>query len=185
LYCSRECQKEHWKNDHKVICEQFVALQLQQAIKDRKLHVVRELSTMKKAVNTPTSAVNDIAFMGHSLFHCVRYNNIDALKIILEAGQVDVAARSDDGDTCLHFASYFPFRVQMMQLLLQHGADPDALCRQGFSCLMMAALDGRYDEAKCLLEAGADARSAYDFIHRCPLERALEGRTIQLLEQYL
>uniref|UniRef100_A0A061RY16 Achain crystal structure of engineered northeast structural genomics consortium target n=1 Tax=Tetraselmis sp. GSL018 TaxID=582737 RepID=A0A061RY16_9CHLO len=80
----------------------------------------------------------------------------DARKVaeILETGQVD--ARDSEGCTALHFAADRGNR-EMVQLLLRHGADPNAADVDGATPLHYAALCGNKEVCVLLMEGGADA----------------------------
>jgi hypothetical protein len=74
-----------------------------------------------------------ITFLAPPIFQCVNYNNAAAMKILLETGQVDlelggkrtpISAFSDC--TCLEYAVGKTSRQEVIQLLLDHGADTKA-----------------------------------------------------------
>ena len=93
---------------------------------------------------SPTGIVNSAASifalrnpkMGQTAMHlAVRKGHVDVLKALLNLPQYDTCVNVQDrhGNTALHFAasSSKAASMSMTQLLLQHGADPYAVNRQG------------------------------------------------------
>jgi ankyrin repeat protein len=62
-----------------------------------------------------------------------------------------------DGDSALSIAACERFS-EVIQVLLDNGANPDHQNKEGRSPLMEAALWGRIDNVKCLLEHGANGK---------------------------
>ena len=61
--------------------------------------------------------------------------------------------RNTRGATCLHHCC-LEGHLEIVQLLLQNGADPNAISSNGYTPLHMAAWGGRNKVAKALIEAG-------------------------------
>jgi ankyrin repeat protein len=93
------------------------------------------------------------AFFGHP----------EAVKVLLEAGaRVNVAARNSMKVAPLHAAAASR-RLEIVQMLLQAGADPNARQQEDFTPLHEAAATGQLELARLLLDRGAvvNLRSAH------------------------
>jgi hypothetical protein len=66
---------------------------------------------------------------------------------------------------------------RVVKLLLEHGADPNAKSKQGFTALMMAARDGNPEIVKLLLERGADVKVRDQITGFTALHFAQKGRS--------
>jgi uncharacterized protein len=82
----------------------------------------------------------------------------EAAKILLERGaEVNVVARNPNiVVTPLHSAAAGGYHPEIVKLLLEHGADPNAAQDGGFTPLHSAAQNDHRDVVEALLEAGAD-----------------------------
>lgn len=67
---------------------------------------------------------------------------------------VNMSCCHKEDQTPLHIASRLG-KTEMVQLLLQHMAHPDAATSNGYTPLHIAAREGHLDVASVLLEAGA------------------------------
>ncbi len=93
--------------------------------------------------------------------------------LLAHGAKPDVAAAGRDGETPLLTAKLWFFEgrdpavgVGLMRLLAKHGADVNAADRAGYTLLMAAAVNRKFNLAKLMLELGAD-----------PSRRSKEGRT--------
>lgn len=84
-----------------------------------------------------------------------------ARELIERGAAVNVTARNAQKVAPIHAAASVGNR-DMVRLLLERGADPNARQERGFVALHTAALHGDIDMAKMLLEHGADLRAASD-----------------------
>ena len=155
-YCCVDCQKKHWVEQHRKTCSETGQWKLLQAIEQNDLDVVRKLSksTSSKVVDGEGCKFLHPSTPNIPIIACVRYDNIDALRILLECGRLtNIDAEDCDGDTALHMAAS-KHDIKMLDLLLQHGADPNHCSNDGFSVLMMAARDYDVESTRRILEAG-------------------------------
>jgi ankyrin repeat protein len=88
------------------------------------------------------------------LTEAVEYKNLDAVRLLLEAG-ANPNARVEDHDTPL-LRAVGQKEEPIVSLLLEHGADPNLVNDQGKTPLMKAAHYGLPSVAQVLLEAGAE-----------------------------
>lgn len=84
-----------------------------------------------------------------------------AQTLIERGANVNVSSRNAQHVAPIHGAASVKNR-EMVRLLLEHGADPNARQERGFVALHTAALHGDIEMAKVLLEHGADPRAASD-----------------------
>ena len=83
----------------------------------------------------------------------------------------DLASTDPSGNTALHMACANG-HLDIVKLLLKHGANPNALNKSKNTPLHWAALNGRTEIIELLIEAKADANLKNEFDH-VPLEEAL------------
>lgn len=84
------------------------------------------------------------------LQHSVTNNRIEIVKFLLDNGYCQVNDNSSDGMTALMFASR-ESTTEMVQLLLDYGADKTILCDEGKTALDYAIEIGRSEEIIALL----------------------------------
>ena len=68
--------------------------------------------------------------------------------------------RDANGRGALHFAASKGKQETVLYLVQEAGVPPDAIDEKGETPLMLAAREGHYEAAKCLLENGADPLAA-------------------------
>ena len=157
-YCSRNCQQIRWQDDHKKRCTDIGVWNLLQAIEHNDLTRVIKLSKTPKIANGESkrlSKQSDSFMQTIPVMACVRYDNSEALRILLESSDaIKIDKRDCDGDTALHMAASKRNNGETIKLLLQHGADPNTVASDGFSVLMMAARDFNLENTQCILDTG-------------------------------
>ena len=108
-----------------------------------------------------------------------RQGKLNVVEYFLAYGfDPDEAERLGDamGSTALHWASYAG-DVEMIKLLLQHGAKVDAANALGTTPLLMAAEVGSVAAVQALLAAGAKVNGESRIADRTPLEKACTTAT--------
>jgi ankyrin repeat protein len=85
-------------------------------------------------------------------------HDVEALKVMLD-GEFDIEGSLRDGEnyTALHFAAACSF-IEGCRLLLERGADGNALCSLGVGALHIAANRDCVATCEMLIEAGANVR---------------------------
>ena len=89
-----------------------------------------------------------------ALMIACKRGNKDAINVLLTAG-ADPNIADIDGDTCLHSASRNNSCTDILQAIINHGADVNAT-RKNITALMIASKNGNIDAVNVLLKAGAD-----------------------------
>lgn len=102
----------------------------------------------RKLVVVP-NAPNSVA---RELWRIAESGEIDELEAVLP--RADINARNEHGMTALMRAAYHG-RVQMVRVLLEHGADPNLARNDNFTALSLAAFFGHAEIVEILLGYGA------------------------------
>ena len=97
---------------------------------------------------------------GKNLLHlAVIGSNTEVVKALLKHG-LDISAKDNKGSAPIHMAvrrdDDRPDPTPVLQLLIDYGADVSQLTDRSISALMMAAHLNRKNEAKLLIDSGAD-----------------------------
>jgi ankyrin repeat protein len=104
---------------------------------------------------------------GIDVFEAAAFGHVERLRELLDGDSDLAAARSPDGFTALHLASFFA-QPQAAAFLLERGADATARARNPMEVepLHSAAAAGQTEVSRMLLAAGADpnARQAGGFV---------------------
>ncbi|OCL11403.1 ankyrin repeat protein, partial [Glonium stellatum] len=87
----------------------------------------------------------------------IKYGNMAAIKLLIRS-RVNVNSPGNDGSSPVQCAAKSG-DVQIMELLMRHGADVNALPsrNEGYTALHFAAEKGKIDMVRVLLDAGAHA----------------------------
>lgn len=94
---------------------------------------------------------------GNTTLHQACYlNQSEVAEALIKAGNVDINAPNDHGDTPLLMACENQ-NVYLVEILLKAGADPNRKLLNGFAPLHYAASEENYPIAKALLAGGADS----------------------------
>ncbi|KAL2813422.1 ankyrin repeat-containing domain protein [Aspergillus granulosus] len=91
------------------------------------------------------------------IWSLAKSDKLEELKEVLPDASADEInlTEPDMGQAALHYATA-DSRIEMVQLLIDHGADINLRNRYGRTPLHLASLAGRWDAAEVLLDAGAD-----------------------------
>jgi cytohesin len=121
-----------------------------------------------------------------ALNNAARASETDELKSLVEAC-VSASARDSIGRTALHLvASHYYLQKQLRQLI-ERKADPNARDDHGMTPLHYAALDGRRETCRILLDAGAVVNAADNQgrtpLHLIPFDNDFISLTLLLLER--
>ena len=81
--------------------------------------------------------------------------NADAINKLLSAG-ADSAIADANGNTWLHYALYGNCSEEVIQVIIDHGADVNATNKQNCTALMLASINGNVNVMNVLLKAGAN-----------------------------
>ena len=84
-----------------------------------------------------------------------RKGNIDAMNVLLSAG-ANRTIEDADGDTWIHYAIYGNCSKEVLQSIIDQGADVNATNKNNTTALMLASEKGNIDAMNVLLRAGAD-----------------------------
>jgi hypothetical protein len=176
-YCNVACQQWAWPS-HKADCTKAGCLQLIAAVERDDGAAVSRLAKTKGVLNgqaafTPprTKETPDPPAIERwtALHECVIQSNVDMLKLLIDNG-AELELRDEDGETpTFLLASRFK-HSELLDVLLDAGANPNARAEDGWSCLMMAVRARDYETSKALLDAGANVYLGRDMVGRTALE---------------
>ncbi|HET8781110.1 MAG TPA: ankyrin repeat domain-containing protein [Pyrinomonadaceae bacterium] len=111
------------------------------------------MAVPRKLVAVPNAATRE-------LWRIAESGAIDELEDVLP--QADINARNEHGMTALMRAAYHG-RVQMVRVLLEHGADPNVSRNDNFTALSLAAFFGHAEIVDILMQRGANTNVATRF----------------------
>lgn len=111
------------------------------------------MAVPRKLVVVPNAATRE-------LWRIAESGSITELETVLP--RADINARNEHGMTALMRAAYHG-RVEMVRVLLEHGADPNLARNDNFTALSLAAFFGHAEIVKTLMRHGANADVATRF----------------------
>jgi uncharacterized protein len=117
-----------------------------------------------------------------TLVDAVRARNTTVARVLLR--KVDVNAAEPDGTTALHWAAHHG-DLDIVDALIQKGANANAVNRYGITPLWLAAENGNTDVVAALLRAGADPLATRYDSGETALMIAAKGGYIPVLQQLL
>ena len=155
------------------------ATPLHHAAQNGSFAILKELLTAGATVD-----VRDTATGGTPLFGAVQGQNIDCVTHLLEAGADanSVVRLGNKTRTLLHIAAHFK-SAEVVDLLIRHGANPNALDEKGGRPAGWAAQSGSVDILKQLKAAGGDILAADRSLSTPLIAASLAGKidAVQLL----
>ena len=169
-YCSRDCQTKDFAA-HKPSCKEHGVNELLQAIRANDADAVRRLAKIKYVLNGKTDYTvhreeeSRVLEKWTALHQCIREDRPEMLRILCAAPGVKIDIKDGDGETPLFCASTDE-NIEFLRILIEAGAAVNAIAKDGWTALMMAARDGYYDHAELLLRSGADLYLGRDMFGR-------------------
>lgn len=142
---------------------------LHAAVRDKSIDEMRRLLTS----GVVSVTAKDLA--GESALHLACYDGYaDGTRLLLEHGAVLLP--NSDGASPFHVAASSQFApLEVLELLLKHGADPEAQDQRGRTAAHMAAEGGRIDVLECLSEISIDLLAKLDSDGCLPLHVAAQS----------
>lgn len=108
----------------------------------------------KKARKGKTKGFQDKNVVNKRLFEAVRTKNIEELKRLVKGADID--SRDERDNTLLIMAARGENNREILEFLIEKGADLKAVNYRGRNALHVAARAGRLQNARVLIEHGAD-----------------------------
>jgi ankyrin repeat protein len=106
----------------------------------------------------------------------------EEVKILLRYTE-DVNVKDILGQTPLHGAAIHGDRLEIVELLVKHGADPNIRDREGRTAFYLAVTKGKIPAAKLLLEYGADVNAKDSHGDAAPVSLSLLQHHAGLLQR--
>ena len=110
------------------------------------------------------------------LAHAAAYGHTDIVRYLLCLPEVDVNLRNDDNKTALQHAVFMK-ETDIVQLLIDAGAEVNTQNNEGHSPLYVACKSGELDIVKMLVRAGAGVSVADNDGYTCLMLAAWHGHT--------
>ena len=99
--------------------------------------------------------INTHCSWGYSLLHnIVATDDLNLLSVFINIPNLDINNKDRFGHTPLHYA-LFTYNIDIINILLVKGADPNILSINGTTILQKAKLDGKEEVAQLLIRYGA------------------------------
>ena len=118
----------------------------------RSIQCTKQLVEANADIHTRTKVIR--ATLIHKVMSSLPHgkNGMKRLEVVVKAG-IDVNAQNVNGQTALHYATYYPqFSTESASYLMNHGADPDAYDNRGNSLLSNATRTNCHDLTELLLQ---------------------------------
>jgi len=122
-------------------------------------------------------------YTGDDLHHAIRRGNVDRARDILESGDVS-ADSQDERDNCALTVAGLKLEFEIMEMLLDHGADVNRKDANGKTPLIQCATRDNLEAVRWLCERGADAL-ALDRSGMAAIHHAVDGGYVKMVEWML
>ena len=133
-----------------------------------------ELTTVKMLVEAGADVRATDAARATCLIFAASNGHTDTVRYLVGFPEVDLNHRGCENYTALHVAVA---HADVVQVLIDAGADIETKNTDGHSPLLLASLSGELTTVKMLVEAGADVRATDDCGSTCLLLAAFDGHT--------
>jgi uncharacterized protein len=112
-----------------------------------------------------------------ALMLAARSGSVESVRVLIDAG-ADISASNALGEQAIHYATADP---DIIDLLIQNGADPNAATGRGDTPICRAARIGQLDSVVALIRSGANILGG----SCCPLEKAARRGHVSILRVLL
>lgn len=131
--------------------------------------------------------INDVDYQNKTVLHLANYDNIE-LVMYLADNVKDINARDELKRTCLHYAAYNSNNINVINYLIEKGANITLTDKDGRTPLIYAIMesenDNKIDIVRFLIKNGSDVNSA-DVINNSPLHYCVGGTNPKILKLLL
>ena len=109
-------------------------------------------------------------------------SNIDAINVLLKAGADTNIALDDSSGICLMYAANKECSKEVLQVIIEHGADVNATNKHNVTALWRACNKSNTDAINVLLNAGADTNIALDNGGTCLMQAVYKYCSKEVLQ---
>ena len=132
---------------------------IQDAVGDTWIHHAIHGDCSKEVIQTIIDLGADVNATNKENFTALMFasekGNIDAMNVLINAG-ADQMIEDANGYTWIHHAIHGDYKKEVLQSIIDLGADVNAANKQNFTALMFASEKGNIDAMNVLINAGAD-----------------------------
>jgi len=133
------------------------------------------------------AALSEINVPEHPLLEAIAKNDVTGLKSILDRGEIDINTYDWDESfrtTALHFAVSLENRTEIIEVLVESGADVEARAAHGATPLMVAASLNNVEAIRTLVQnGGASITATHYFAKSTAMHFAAEMGHVQAIEE--
>ena len=118
-----------------------------------------------------------------ALCYAARTSDPACVSLLIDAG-ANIRSKTDWNQTALHYAAAHSTDKRNAQLLLEAGADPNAVDRDGRTPLGFVPIPNHLEIAECLLNYGAHIRCLHHYMID-PLSLSIEAKRHRLVDLFI
>ena len=149
------------------------------------LHYAVGMGSRKEVLQTIINYGADVNakskhFITALMIACHR-GDTDAINVLLNAG-TDPNITDAYGYTCLHNAVRACFSTQVLETIINHGADMNAIAKNHTTALMIACQKGNEVAIHVLMSSGANLNIADENDHTCLHKAVMSGCNTRVLQ---